>query len=137
MTIYFELEENPKGTAQMKGTSFQGGRIHHYEKPIVRRQADIYRQAILEALTDTQQEVPRYEEPISVTVNFCYSIKDRKRWGEWKTSKPDLDNSVKLLLDVMTKMGFWKDDALISRLVITKKLSGAPSVEIDIRRLIQ
>ena len=36
MTIYFELEENPKGTAQMKGTSFQGGRIHHYEKKEVK-----------------------------------------------------------------------------------------------------
>ena len=30
MVIYFELEENPKGTAQMKGTAYQGGRIHHY-----------------------------------------------------------------------------------------------------------
>ena len=37
MTIYFELEENPKGTAQMKGTAYQGGRIHHYEKKEVKQ----------------------------------------------------------------------------------------------------
>lgn len=33
--------------------------------------------------------------------------------GMWKTTKPDTDNLQKLLKDVMTRCGFWKDDALV------------------------
>lgn len=34
--------------------------------------------------------------------------------GTYKTSKPDTDNLVKLLKDVMTDLGFWKDDAQVA-----------------------
>ena len=38
----------------------------------------------------------------------------------WKVTKPDTDNMVKLLKDCMTKVGFWKDDALVCCEMIEK-----------------
>lgn len=37
-----------------------------------------------------------------------------------RIAKPDLDNAAKLLLDAMTKTGFWHDDAQIVELVLAK-----------------
>ena len=34
--------------------------------------------------------------------------------GEYKTTKPDTENLLKLLKDCMTHCGFWKDDALVA-----------------------
>ena len=36
------------------------------------------------------------------------------------TSKPDLDNLVKLILDVITKSGYWKDDSQVIELSVCK-----------------
>ena len=112
MTLYLELEENPKGTSQQTGQRMTANGIHHYIRKNVRTQADIYRYAILEALREADREVPCYEDAVFLNVTFFYEIKAKKRWGQWKTSKPDCDNAVKLLQDVMTKMGFWKTSSV-------------------------
>lgn len=137
MTLYLELKENPKGTSQMTGQRMTANGIHHYVRKNVRTQADIYRYAILEALRDADREVPHYEEAVFLNVTFFYEIKAKKRWGQWKTSKPDCDNAVKLLQDVMTKMGFWKDDSQIARLMVKKVLAERPGILIEAGRLIQ
>lgn len=36
------------------------------------------------------------------------------------TSKPDCSNLVKMIEDVLTKLGFWKDDSQIASLTVTK-----------------
>lgn len=33
--------------------------------------------------------------------------------GAWKTTRPDTDNLQKALKDEMTRLGFWRDDALV------------------------
>ena len=33
--------------------------------------------------------------------------------GEYKLTRPDTDNLQKLFKDCMTKVGFWKDDAIV------------------------
>ena len=56
----------------------------------------------------------------------------RKRW---KITRPDTDNLNKLLKDVMTDMGFWEDDALISMEYIWKVLSDEPGIWICVEEL--
>ena len=128
MTLYLDLEQNPTGTAQQKGEMVRGGRIHHYTKKNVATQMAIYENAIREALDG--RKPPMFEDAV-------YQIKQQQRWGQWKTSKPDLDNSVKSLQDVMTKMGFWKDDSQIALLKLKKRLSEHPGILIETGRLIQ
>jgi Holliday junction resolvase RusA-like endonuclease len=45
-----------------------------------------------------------------------------------KTTKPDLDNSVKSLLDELTKLGWWLDDSQIWSITIEKYWSLTPKV---------
>lgn len=137
MNLYLDLEENPKGTAQQKGTSVQGGRIHHYEKAVVRNQRQIYRNALVDALQDINRQPPRYEGPVYLNVHFFYSIKAKKRWGEWKISKPDCDNMVKLLQDVMADVGFFVNgDEQVASLKVSKTMAERPGISIEVGRLI-
>lgn len=49
------------------------------------------------------------------------------------TSKPDCSNAVKMIEDVLTKLGFWKDDNQITDLRVTKAWGDKPGIEIAIQ----
>lgn len=127
MKVFFELEDNPKGTAQMKGTSFQGGRIHHYEKKEVKFTRNMYHLKIVSAMGGLAK-IPHFDGAVSCSVTFFYSIKQRKKWGQPKTSKPDCDNMVKLLLDVMTDIHIWNDDSQVAHLEVSKFYAEKPAI---------
>lgn len=57
----------------------------------------------------------------------------KKRLDVWKTSKPDLDNVVKLVKDALNKIA-WLDDAQVVSLIASKIYQDGPEglhVEID------
>ena len=72
--------------------------------------------------------------PIRLTVKWLFS-RGRHPDGEYKTTKPDTDNLNKMLKDVMTDMGFWKDDALISLEQIWKVYSDEPGIWISVNTM--
>lgn len=45
-------------------------------------------------------------------------------------TRPDLDNLAKLILDGMTKLGFWQDDSQISQLMMSKYRGHAPGITV-------
>ena len=56
------------------------------------------------------------EQPFTTAVRLTTKWlfpKGQHKNGEWKTTKPDTDNMIKLLKDCMTVCRFWKDDALV------------------------
>ena len=70
-------------------------------------------------------------EPITggvrLITKWCYPITGSHHDGDYKLTKPDTDNMVKLFKDVMTRLGFWKDDALVASELTEKfyaKLTG-------------
>ena len=134
----FKLKMNPPtATAQQKGERVIGGRyIHHYKKKNVRDAETLLRDALLEYVP----EEPITSEPIllSVAWEFPYPKSAKKHHpgcGRWKITRPDTDNLNKLLKDVMTDMGFWKDDALICSETIRKQYSDEPGIEISIETM--
>ncbi|MGL4398502.1 MAG: RusA family crossover junction endodeoxyribonuclease [Luteolibacter sp.] len=48
------------------------------------------------------------------------------------TSKPDCSNLVKMIEDVLTKLGFWKDDSQIASLTVTKAWGDAVGIYVSI-----
>lgn len=110
------LPGNPSTrTAQQKGETVINGRTHHYEKKEVR----LVKEELLRRLKPYAPSKPT-EEPICLQINWAFELKRCKR-GEWKTTRPDLDNLEKGLLDVMTEAGFWKDDAQVVIKTTSKK----------------
>ena len=123
----------PTATAQQKGERVVGGHIHHYKKKNVAHAEAILRDALLPYVP----EEPIMDEPILLAVSwgFPYPKSAKKHQpgvDRHKITRPDTDNLNKLLKDVMTDMGFWKDDALICSEFIQKIYSDEPGIEIMI-----
>jgi Holliday junction resolvase RusA-like endonuclease len=115
MSIFIEIKGNPPTrTAQQKGVSVRGGHAHFYEKASVRQAKD-------ELAWKIKPFAPAepYHGPIALTIHWAFELK-RVKFPFWKTTRPDLDNLEKGLLDVMTGLGFWDDDSQIC-LKTTKK----------------
>ena len=53
-------------------------------------------------------------------IDFIYHKDDLDGNYQYKTTKPDVDNMAKLLIDVMTECGYWHDDGQVSQLLLTK-----------------
>lgn len=73
--------------------------------------------------------------PVRVMVKWCYEPTGKHKAGTWKTTKPDTDNCQKALLDCMTKLKFWKDDAQVCSQVVEKFWSNVPGIFVYIAQL--
>lgn len=123
----------PTATAQQKGERVINGYVHHYKKKNVAAAEAILRDALLPYVPD--ETITDKAILLSVVWMFPYpkSAKKHKTGTmRWKITRPDTDNLNKLLKDVMTDMGFWKDDALISLEMIQKVYADEPGIQISI-----
>lgn len=122
--FFLELDP-PRVTSQMKGINYKTR--HVFTKPEVTAAENLF----AEHLEFFKPTMPS-EEPIRLRVefHFGYSGKSHKD-GEWKTTKPDTDNLIKILKDVMTRVGFWKDDAQVVLETVGKKWSKTPGILIS------
>ena len=123
----------PTATAQQKGERVVKGYIHHYKKKNVAQAEAILRDALLPYVPAE----PIQNKPIKLVVcwEFPYPKSAKKHkpdWYRWKITRPDTDNLNKLLKDVMTDMGFWKDDALICNETVMKMYDDEPGISIYI-----
>lgn len=73
--------------------------------------------------------------PIRLEIYWFYPPTGRHKGGEWKTTKPDVDNAVKTLIDRMTRLGFWKDDSQIAALTVSKSYLDVPGVYVGYYRM--
>ena len=126
----------PTATAQQKGERVINGYVHHYKKKNVAAAEAILRDALLPYVPAE----PITETPIRLVTRWLFPYPKSARKHQighkrWKITRPDTDNLNKLLKDVMTDMGFWKDDALISEECISKAYDDEPGIEIIIREM--
>lgn len=80
-----------------------------------------------------------YDCPIKLSVKWLYPFRkaepNKNRIEELPcVTRPDCDNLCKLLLDIMTRLGFWTDDSIIYNLEFTKAYSENPRIEINIEK---
>lgn len=73
--------------------------------------------------------------PICLKVTWGFKARKKKDLWTWKLTRPDTDNMQKTLKDVMTRMGFWKDDSQIVFETCKKMLVDEPGIVIQIQEL--
>lgn len=76
-----------------------------------------------------------FQGAVRVMTKWCYPATEKHPAGTWKITKPDTDNLQKALLDCMTKLGFWKDDAQVASQIVEKFWSDVPGVFVYITQL--
>ena len=126
----------PTATAQQKGERVVNGYIRHYKKKNVAAAEAVLRDALLPYVPEAPIENTGIRFEASWLFPYLKSAK-KHRPGQimHKITRPDTDNLNKMLKDVMTDMGFWKDDALICTEIITKAYSDEPGIIISVEEV--
>lgn len=120
----------PTVTAQMHKVDTRGRKPRFYDPPEL-----VAAKSKLEAhLAKHRPEAPM-SGPVYLFVMWGFPITGEHEDGEFKTSRPDTDNLQKALKDVMTKLGFWKDDALVVAEQILKVYAARPGLYVIIESL--
>lgn len=109
--FFIPLKKIPTVTHQQKKINFKTKTI--YEDDNLKAARSLFESI----LAHHKPEIP-FKGPIRLIVKWLFqkNVVDVK----YKTTKPDLDNAQKLLMDCMTKVGFWKDDAEVASMVLEK-----------------
>lgn len=69
---------------------------------------------------------------VRLLIKYCFKNNGKHKNGEYKDTKPDLDNSTKLVQDCLTRLGFWKDDRYVVSLIAEKFWADMPGIFIRI-----
>ena len=116
----------PTVTYQEHKVSMRNGKPVFYEPQEVKTA-----RAKLRAYLVKHKPKQRYDGAVSLTVKWCFP-RGKHKDGEYRITKPDTDNLQKMLKDIMTDLGFWKDDCLVAREIVEKFWAEIPGIYIRI-----
>ena len=128
--FFLPMDEIPKGTQQQKGVRVVHGKPYFYTKHSIEDAKHFYA-----ACLKMHRPPEPIKEAVALTVNFYYPVKKPHKCGEPKVTRPDTDNLIKLVKDVMTDLGYWVDDSQIVCEHVTKSYSDPSGVRVRIQRL--
>jgi len=125
----------PKATSQTKRLVMVGGKPRFFPKKS-------HKDAEHDLLTLCMPYAPAepLQGPLSLTVNFVFpwrASESQKRRAMGKMpcdTRPDCDNLVKLVADVLTKLRFYNDDGQIAYLHVSKSWGDKVGISVVIYR---
>jgi Holliday junction resolvase RusA-like endonuclease len=122
--------KTPTVTHQEKDWTVRDGKPVPYEPSELKA-------ARLKLKSHLARHVPaeKYPGAVRLVTKWCFPLTGKHRDGEYKTSRPDTDNLQKLLKDVMTDLGYWKDDAQVASEITEKFWAKIPGIYIAIEEL--
>lgn len=139
MKLMFTIDGEPHGKARPKFTT-NNGRI----RAITPKQTVNYERRVKWAYKQGCGS-QRFEdnEALSVRITAYYGIPESKSKTKKEqmrcnkilpTKKPDCDNVAKSVLDALNKIAY-KDDAQVAELIVLKRYSSTPRVEVIIHEI--
>ena len=129
MDFYVSMNP-PTVTAQMHRVKMVNGKPLFYDSP----ELSDARQK-LTAYLSRYAPIQPYKQGIRLAVIWAFLPVGNHKDGDYRTTRPDTDNLQKLLKDVMTKLRFWQDDALVASETIEKIWCDKPGLYIAIEPL--
>lgn len=130
---FLPMNKIPTVTAQEKGVNFKARKF--YTKPEVEATARLYRLLLL-----PYKPTEPLKGAIALRVSFRFPLSKGHYEGQYKTTKPDTDNMLKLLKDVMSNgrkgVGFWEDDAQVAYEVVKKTYSKDSGIFISVEKIL-
>ena len=105
---FFAPMRIPTVTHQEQGLAVVNGKPRVYDTPEIKEA-----RAAFQAHLAKHRPIKPINGPVRLIVKFLFPITKAGKAEWYKITRPDLDNLEKLLLDAMTKLGFWGNDARI------------------------
>ena len=138
--VKFSVRIAPKAKSRHRTA---GGRAYTDQKQVKWEQAfGLYALQEIQSVEGLRNKP--LDEPVALVVHFVLPRPKRllrKRDPEGQvahTSKPDLDNLVKSVMDSLNQISLWSDDKVVTQIWASKAYAekeGAPRVECEIRTL--
>lgn len=75
--------------------------------------------------------------PVRLVTKWLFPSDDEHDDGQWKITKPDTDNLIKLFKDCMTRTGWWLDDAQVCSEITEKFYADRPGIYVRVERITQ
>lgn len=130
MIEFFMAMQPPTKTHQEKQVRVVNGKPVFYEPAELKAVRQKLRAYLGQHVPDQ-----KFAGAVRLTTWWCFPLKGKHKDGEYKTSKPDTDNLVKMLKDVMTELHFWEDDAQVASEVIEKYWAERPGIYVKVESL--
>ena len=106
---FFMPMKVPTTTYQEKKLGVRNGKPYTYEPSAVKDA----REKLTAHLARFVPAEP-FKGALRLTVKWLFPTDKHRKDGEYKITKPDTDNLIKLLKDCMTALHFWNDDAQVA-----------------------
>jgi Holliday junction resolvase RusA-like endonuclease len=129
MQVFLAMEP-PTTTHQEKQVRVAKGKPVFFEPPALKDA----RAKLMAHLGRHRPEAPA-TGPVRCVAKWLFPATGKHRHGEWKETKPDVDNLTKLLHDCMTDAGYWLDDAQVVSSVVEKFWSDTPGIFLQVEEL--
>lgn len=130
MTEFFMAMIPPTSTKQARGwRQTPDGKVVSYDR------ANAAAEGKLRAYLAKHVPPQPYTGAIRVIVKWLFPLRGQHKDGEWFARTPDVDNLCKSLYDIMTGLGYWKDDRLIVSAVTEKFWAECPGIYIRIEEV--
>lgn len=129
MIQFFMPMVPPTVTHQEKQVAVVNGKPRFYEP----EELKTARAKLRDYLAMHRPEAPM-EGGVRLVVKWCFPRGNHPD-GSYRITKPDTDNLQKLLKDVMTSLGFWKDDAQVASEITEKFWTEIPGIFIRVEAL--
>lgn len=128
--FFLPMKDVPRATYQMKRMMVRDGKPMLIDSP----QTKLARHEFSWRTKKYRPDAP-IESPVELYVQWRFPLTKRSKEGQWKTTRPDTDNLNKMLKDVLTANGYWKDDSYVVREIIEKIWSENSGIHIKIKVL--
>ena len=128
--FFVPMKRLPTVTHQEKKVSVVHGKPIVYEPAELRNTRQLYMDMFGRYVPD-QKMLGK----VRMTIKYCFPLQGKHLDGEYKDTKPDLDNMTKLVQDCLTKLEFWKDDRYVVSLIAEKFWAQMPGIFIRIEEV--
>lgn len=128
--FFVPLKKLPTVTHQEKKVHVVKGKPVFYEPDDLKKARALY-MGMLSEFKPKQ----KLRGAIRLTLKFLYYRGKSHHDGEYKVTKPDLDNNIKLIQDCLTKLEFWEDDRFVASLIIEKFWAEVPGIFVRIEKI--
>lgn len=121
----------PTITQQEHKVAVVNGKARFYDPPELKAA----KQKFMDALRPNAPE-EKISGPVQLITKWIWPgpMGLEQEW-QWKATKPDTDNLIKLFKDCMTKVGFWEDDCQVASEVTEKMLAPRPGIYVKVVEL--